>query len=188
MTVITDHFRHAVDDMTARVHGVGDDQWHRPTPCADWDVRELVNHVTVENLWVPPLLAGLAVADLGDVLAGDVLGADPVAAWDAAAHKAVDAFAAPSAADRTVHLSFGDVPGAEYAGELVADMVIHSWDVAHATGGDERLDPELVDVVAAWFAGNEEAYRSGGLIGPHLPTRPGADRQTRLLAAFGRQG
>lgn len=187
MITITGHFRRAVDDMTDRVHAIRDDQWHRPTPCAGWDVRELVDHVTLENLQVPPLLAGLAAADVADALDGAVLEGDPVAAWDAAARAAVDAFSAPSAADRSVHLPFGDVPGAEYAAEMVADLVIHSWDLARATGGDERLDPELVDVVSAWFAANEAAYRSGGLIGPHPRTPPDADPQTRLLAAFGRR-
>ncbi|MBX6767220.1 MAG: TIGR03086 family protein, partial [Actinomadura rubrobrunea] len=130
MTAITDHFRRAVDDMTDRVHAIRDDQWHRPTPCAGWDVRELVDHVTLEDLQVPPLLAGLTAADAADLLDDALLVDDPVAAWDAAARAAVDAFSAPSAANRSVHLPFGDVLGAEYAAELVADLVIHSWDLA----------------------------------------------------------
>ena len=54
---------------------------------------------------------------------------------------------------RTVHLSFGDVTGEEYARQLVADLLIHGWDLARAIGADETLDADLVDEVAAWFVG-----------------------------------
>ena len=57
---------------------------------------------------------------------------------------------------------------------------------ARAIGADERLDPELVDACAAWFASMEDLYRSIGAIGPRTETAPGADAQTTLLAAFGR--
>ena len=61
------------------------DLWAAPTPCTDWTVRDLVNHLTVEHLWVPPLLEGRTVAEVGDRFDGDVLGDDPAAAWEAAA-------------------------------------------------------------------------------------------------------
>ena len=61
------------------------DQWTHSTPCAEWDVRALVNHVVGEDRWVPPLLAGLTIAEVGDTLAGDLLGDDPQLAWDRAA-------------------------------------------------------------------------------------------------------
>ena len=88
--------------------------------------------------------------------------------------------------ERTVHLSFGDVPGGEYAMQLFADHLIHGWDLARAIGADERLDPELVDACAGWFASMESLYRSIGAIGERPDTPQGADTQTTLLAAFGR--
>jgi uncharacterized protein (TIGR03086 family) len=88
--------------------------------------------------------------------------------------------------DRTVHLSFGDFPGREYAMQLFADHLIHAWDLARAIGADERLDAELVAACTTWFAPVEEAYRSAGAIADRPPVPDGADAQTRLLAMFGR--
>ena len=119
------------------------DQWGCPTPCADWEVRNLVNHLVSEQLWVPPLLAGKRVADLGaGFAAGDVLGADPVAAWDAAAAAAASAaFAGRGALERTVHLSYADRPGEEYAREMVFDLVVHSWDLARGISARRDARP-----------------------------------------------
>ena len=69
---------------------------------------------------------------------------------------AVTATASGIVAGNTVHLSFGDVPAEEYAHQLAADHMIHGWDLAVATGGDTSMDPELVEALAAWFAGNED--------------------------------
>ena len=137
--------RRALEEFGRRVHAVGADPWGCPTPCTDWEVRHLVNHLVSEQLWVPPLLAGKRVADLGDGFAvGDVLGDDPVAAWDAAAAAATAAFAEPGALARVVHLSYADRPGEEYAREMIFDLVVHSWDLARGISADDTLDPGLV--------------------------------------------
>jgi uncharacterized protein (TIGR03086 family) len=186
MTDITELHRRAVDGMTARISDIKDTRWSSATPCSDWDLRDLVNHVTSECLWTAPLMAGKTVAEIGDVFDGDVLGTDPKSSWDAAARGAVEAISVPGALTRSVHLSFGDFPGDEYVRQMFADMLIHSWDVARATGGDELLDQELVSACAAWFVEMEDAYRGAGVIGPRAHIADEADEQTRLLAAFGR--
>ena len=186
MTDVTGTYRDALEGCSRRVAAVGPEDWHRPTPCADWDVRALVAHLVDENLWAPPLLAGRTIADVGDELAGDPLGDDPRAAWDTSAAAAAEAVARPGALEGTAHLSFGDVPGEEYVCQLTADLLVHAWDVARATGGDERLDPAVVDAVAAWFDGMEDLYRAAGAIGPAVPLPDGAGPQDRLLARFGR--
>ncbi|GAA1009734.1 TIGR03086 family protein [Acrocarpospora pleiomorpha] len=177
----------AMDGFGERVHAVGEDQWGLSTPCSDWNVRMLVNHIAGENMWTAPLMAGQTIADMGDSFEGDLLGPDPVKSFDASAEEAVMAVHEPGAMERTVHLSFGDVPGSEYATQLFADILIHSWDLAKATGGDQRLDPGLVSACASWFAEEENAYRSAGLIAPRVGVTGDADQQTRLLAAFGRR-
>ena len=124
---------------------------------------------------------------MGDRFDGDVLGADPLAAWIAASAGAVRAAGQDGAMDRIVHLSFGDFPGREYAQQLLADHLIHAWDLARAIGADERLDGELVESCASWFDAVEDAYRNAGAIAAR-PSVPGdADAQTVLLARFGRR-
>jgi uncharacterized protein (TIGR03086 family) len=150
--------------------------------------RYLVNHVVGEDLWVPPLLAGSTIAEVGDRFDRDVLGAEAVAAWTSASAAAVQAVDENSAMGRIVHLSFGDVPGREYVMQLFADHLFHAWDLARAIGASERLDTELVASCATWFDAAEDAYRSAGAIAARPPVPGEADAQTVLLARFGRRG
>ena len=177
----------ALEGCGRRVAAVGPNDWHQPTPCADWDVRALVAHLVDENRWVPPRLAGRTIADVGDELAGDPLGDDPGAAWETSAAEAREAVARPGALDTTAHLSFGDVPGGEYVMQLTADLLVHGWDLARATGGDEQLDAAVVEAVASWFDTMEAAYRAAGVIGPAVALPDAASAQDRLLARFGRK-
>jgi uncharacterized protein (TIGR03086 family) len=186
---VSDLHQRASGEFGRRVHAVGDDQWSLPTPCTEWDVRALVNHLVYENLWTVPLMEGRTIEDVGDRYEGDLLGDNPQAAYDAAAAPALEAVQQDGAMERTVHLSFGDFPGREYALQLFADHLVHAWDLARAIGADERLDPELVDACAGWFAAMEEAYRGAGAVGPRpeIAGDADADAQTRLLAMFGRR-
>ncbi|WP_344772568.1 TIGR03086 family metal-binding protein [Nocardioides panacisoli] len=176
-------YRRTVEAWNERVAAVPRDAWSGPTPCEDWTVRELVNHVTGENLWAPPLFDGATIEEVGDRFDGDLLGEDPAAAARAAADDAVAA-ADRVAADGTVHLSFGETPVEEYLAQLAADHLVHAWDLAAATGGDRRFDPDLVAAVASWFADREELYRSAGAIGPAAAGT--TDPQDDLIARFGR--
>src|SRR5437773_10641263 len=177
--------RRANEEFGARVSQIGDEQWEAGTPDTEWNVRDLVSHVLSENLWAPPLLAGSTISDVGDRFDGDVLGPDPKGSWLAASGYALAAADASGAMDRTVHLSFGDFPGREYAMQLFADHLIHAWDLARAIGADEHLDEELVASCATWFKAVEEAYRSAGAIAAPPPVPGHADPQTLLLARFG---
>jgi len=183
---VPDLHQRASAEFGRRLHMIGEDQWGLPTPCTDWDVRALVRHLVDENLWTPPLMEGSTIAEVGDRFEGDILGDDPKKAYDEAAAAAVASVHGDGNMERTVHLSFGDFPGREYAMQLFADHLVHAWDLARAIRADERLDPELVAACAEWFEPMESAYRSAGAIGPAVPVAEEADAQTRLLARFGR--
>ncbi|MDO7869082.1 TIGR03086 family metal-binding protein [Nocardioides jiangxiensis] len=175
--------RATVDRWQQLLDGVPDDAWAAPTPCAEWDVRALVNHVVGEELWLPPLLAGRTIAEVGDRFDGDLLGADPKAAGRRAAGAAAEAGEGVADGQR-VQLSYGEEAASEYLMQLAADHLVHGWDLAAASGQDRRLDPELVDAVAAWFRDREDMYRAGNAIGPRATSA--GDPQAELLAAFGR--
>ncbi|HZA76744.1 MAG TPA: TIGR03086 family metal-binding protein [Acidimicrobiales bacterium] len=183
---VADLHRRTMAEFVKRVEGVGD-RWDAPTPCQDWDVRTLVNHVVYEDVWTVPMMEGATVEEVGDRFEGDLLGDDPVAAARAAADAATIAAASGLVAGRTVHLSFGDAPAEEYAYQLAADHLVHGWDLAAATDGDRRFDPDLVEALAAWFADREDAYRSAGMIAERPPGDEPEDPQDRLIAAFGRR-
>lgn len=180
MDVVEMHHR-AGAEFVRQVESVKPDQWDAATPCSDWDVRTLVNHVVGEERWVVPLLAGQTIADVGSTLDGDLLGEDPAAAAAQAASAAREATADPVP---TVHLSYGDEDTTEYLRQLVADLLIHGWDLAVAIGSTPQLDPEVVSEVATWFEQREAMYRDGGAIAARVESGP--DPVARLLGAFGR--
>jgi uncharacterized protein (TIGR03086 family) len=177
-------YARTVEGWAERVNAVPSDRWDDPTPCRDWSVRDLVNHVCGEDLWTAPLVGGSTIADVGDRFDGDVLGSDPISSALAAARDATRAVAGTLPQGGTVHLSYGDERLEEYVHQLAADHLIHGWDLAVATGGDPRLDPALVAEVAGWFAEREELYRAAGAVGPRGTSHGGA--QGDLLAGAGR--
>jgi uncharacterized protein (TIGR03086 family) len=167
------------------VSAVPADAWARPTPCTDWNVRELVNHVVGEDCWTPPLMEGKTIAEVGSSLDGDLLGHDPVNAARTAAIGAIDSVARRLPLDEPVHLSYGDESPTEYVLQLSADHLIHGWDLAAAVGATRELDDELVADVAAWFAEREEMYRGAGIVADR-PAGSVDGAAAHLLVAFGR--
>jgi len=182
---VRDHHRRAIEHLGELVRATPPGAWYRPTPCDDWNVRDLVGHVVGENLWAPSLLEGTTIDDVGDRFDGDVVGDDPVGAWDRSSGGALAAAAATDL-DTTVHLSFGDFPAAEYLWQLTVDAVVHGWDLARATGQDETIDPEVAAACLSWFGPNEDAYRHAGAIGPAVAVAEGGDAASELVARFGR--
>ncbi len=179
-------YHRTVECWASRLNAVTDDQWGDPTPCAEWTVRDLVNHVVGEDRWTVPLMEGQTVEQVGGRFEGDLLGPDPIARGLEAAKDAVSVVAERLPRDDRLHLSYGDEDPEEYVFQLAADHLIHAWDLAAATRGDTRLDPHLVTEVAAWFSTREDVYRSMGVVGPRAATLTG-EPQADLLAAFGRR-
>lgn len=178
-------YRASVEGWSSKVSTITDEHWDLPTPCSDWTVRDLVNHVAGEDLWTPPLVAGQTIEQVGDQFDGDVLGDDPIGSARSAAAAAISATTAALPAAGIVHLSFGDFPVSEYAWQLVADHLVHSWDLAAAIGAPRELDPAAITDLAAWFDNWEEGFRGAGAIGPRVPA-PDGGAQAELLARFGR--
>ena len=177
-------YHRTVEAWADRVNAVGPDQWDEPTPCCEWTVGDLTNHVVGEDLWTAPLVNGSTIAEVGDRFDGDLVGDDPVRAALDAAMEATTAVARRLPEGGTVQLSYGEEQLTEYVYQLATDHLVHSWDLAVATGGDTRLDPHLVSEIATWFAPREELYRGAGAIGPRGVSHGGA--QGEMLAAFGR--
>ena len=185
ISVVSRH-RAALGEFDRVIGQVNADQWDLPTPCSEWDVRALVNHVVGEALWTPPILVGRTIAEVGDAFEGDLLGDDPIAAWAAARTGAAASADVDGVGSSIVHLSFGDTPALEYLRQLTADYLIHAWDLAVAIGVDSRLDAELVATTGAWFVDQEAGYRGAGVVAAPAPVASTDDPQDHLLAAFGR--
>ncbi|MGW7623002.1 TIGR03086 family metal-binding protein [Streptomyces antimycoticus] len=178
----------ALDLFTERVHEIRPNQWDDPTPCTEWTVRGLVNHLAVEQMWVPPLVReGASVANQSNALEGDLLGDDPVATWDVVVAAARDAFREPGALDRTVELSYGESPATHYCAQMTADAAVHAWDLSRAIGAEERIPKPLVDFSVREVAPYAADLEESGLFAAPVEPPPGADAQARLLALLGRE-
>jgi uncharacterized protein (TIGR03086 family) len=179
-------FQRAQAQFTDRVDAVAPDQWDDEA-LPGWTVGDLVAHLVSENLWVPPLLAGEPAAEgrFPDETS-DLLGSDPFIGWESAADDALSAFAEDDALMRTVHLTRGPTPATEYIGEMIADLVVHAWDLARATDGDTDLEPELI-TAALVLAERLPDDGVSGLFDPPIPVSDSAPPQVRLLARFGRK-
>ena len=186
MAELLDLFDRASGHFGDLAHQVKDDQWSNDTPCSDWDVRALVNHLVYEARWAVPLLEGQTIVDVGDRFEGDLLGDDPVASYDAALAEA-SAAVRDVDLDRIVHLSFGDLPASEYLTQLTSDFVVHGWDLARGIGADDRIDPDMVTFVYAAAEPMADMLAASGLFGERVPVADDADDQTKLLALFGRR-
>ncbi len=183
---ITALHRQALNSTRAFVAGITSTQWSNPTPCDDWDVRSLVNHIVVGNLWAAELAAGRGIHDVGDRLDGDHLGALPLESYDQSAKAAAEAFEAPGALDAPCSVSYGPIPGSVYAGHRFVDVLIHGWDIAIATGQMPALAQQLVD--ACWDVINPQLsdLQSSGMFGSP-ETSAATDPQLRLLETLGRR-
>jgi uncharacterized protein (TIGR03086 family) len=178
----------ALDSTQRYVAGIRDSQWTSSTPCTEWNVRQLVNHLVYEYLWAKELMNGKTIQEVGDRFEDkNLLGRDPRATYNQAAKEVHALFAAPGAMRKKVHLGRGDAPAAQYAGEMFLDTLIHGWDLAKATGQDTRLDPELVAACYAMVEGREKELAGSGVFGKAVRVPPRASQQTKLLAVLGRR-
>ena len=180
------HYSAALNHFGLLVRQVEPQQWALPTPCRQWTVRDLVNHVTAQQRWVPPLLAGVSAAEVGDRLEGDVLGQDPALAWKRAAAEAEEAVHAEQALAITVALWDGPALAAHLCAQLAMDTVVHAWDLARAIDADAGLPRGLVAFALRELSGYADRLSASGLFDPPRPVPRGADPQTRLLALTGR--
>ena len=182
MTTVSQRYDGVAGTFSARVSEVPPSAWGNPAPCEGWVARDVVRHL-VE--WVPGFFENLAGVDLGHPPSVDD---DPVAAWSALDGALRSTLADPAVASRTF-----DVRGATYTVEdaiatfVLGDVLVHTWDLARATGLDERLDPVEVHGMLEGMLPMDDVLRQSGQYGARVEVPEDADEQTRLIAFTGRR-
>ena len=180
MSEISDRYAVIGDGFTQRVEAVPPDRWDAQSPCTDWTARELVEHVINTHSRVLASLDGSEPA----LVSGNE---DLVVAWPRATNAVRDTLRDPTRAAVTVGGMFGEQPFESLVGRLLcADTLIHTWDLARATGQDESLDPDAVAKAIEFLSPIDDAIRRPGGFGPKIDPPANADVQTRLLSFAGR--
>lgn len=167
--------------FSARVEGVAGDQWSDPSPCQGWTARDVVSHVVETHRRVIAVTEGrgapIPTAD-----------EDVVASWHAVSAAVRAALADPAEASKTLGARFGNQTFEQLVGRILStDTLVHTWDLARATGQDDRLDTDSVQAAFAHLAPIDEALRVPGGFGPKIDPPLDADQQTRFLCFVGRR-
>ena len=181
MTIADEH-RRIAGQFTTTVEGVPAAAWDNPAPVEGWVARDVVRHL-VE--WFPAFLDGATGITLP---AGPSVDDDPAGAWRTQTD-AVQALLDDSAtAEREYDLPhIGRMPlGQAVSMIYTADVFMHRWDLARATGQDETLDPEKCAEMLAGMLPMDDVLRQSGQYGPRVAVPDDADVQTKLLAFIGR--
>ncbi|WP_326834605.1 TIGR03086 family metal-binding protein [Amycolatopsis rhabdoformis] len=179
----------AQDGFGAVVAAVPAERWDAPSPCAAWTVRDIVGHVLWGRrrlaTWITgedyPETAGAPGAPRPRVLCAG----DPARAWRTACDETAPVLTAEGLARVRTIEGFGTGPLTSLLPVFVTDALVHSWDVAHATGVAVTLDPRLVTDTAARM--RAIPLQRPEFFGPEVTPPQDADETTRLLAFLGRR-
>jgi uncharacterized protein (TIGR03086 family) len=176
-----DRYRKVAGGFSRRVEEVPPDAWDNPAPCEGWLARDVVRHL-VE--WMPSLFLSSAGIDPPTIPSVDD---DPAGAWHALDRALLAALDDPELAA----IEFDSRAGRHTVAAAIdmfgtSDILIHTWDLARATGLDETLDPDEVHRLLVGMEPMDAVLRDSGHYGPRVEVPDDADEQTRLIAFTGR--
>ncbi|WP_040686769.1 TIGR03086 family metal-binding protein [Nocardia vinacea] len=179
-----DRIDRAIDMTGGIVRGIAAEQMSAPTPCREWDLRELLNHlVGGMNIFAAQLQGLTPARDHHE----DWLDTDPQSAYAEAAVLDRAAWHRPDALEQTVRLGFGEVPGPMAAVIHLTELVVHGVDLAVATGQERLVDEQLcAEMLAIMREMGFENFRVPGMFGPEVAVPADAPAHRRLLAYVGR--
>jgi uncharacterized protein (TIGR03086 family) len=176
-------YRNVAGAFTARVAGVREEAWENPAPADGWVARDIVRHLVN---WVPPLLVTGANLTIPHGPSVDV---DPLGAWTTLSDAIQAVLDDPEVGSRQfAHPQAGSHPLDQAIGMFImGDVLIHTWDLARATGQDETLDPKEVVGMYEGMLPIDAMLRASGHYGPRVEVPDTADVQTKLIAFTGRR-
>jgi len=176
MSETADRYRKVAAGFTQRVEAVPDDAWDRPAPCEGWVARDVVRHlVDVAGFFRP-----------GVTVPGPSVDEDPAGAWAAVRDATQAALDDPAVAEQEMETPMGTSTMSSMIARFgIADLLVHTWDLARATGQDETLDPDEVERVYEAMLPMDDRMR-GSAFGPKVDVPDDADTQTKLIAFTGR--
>ncbi|KAA5837249.1 TIGR03086 family metal-binding protein [Saccharopolyspora hirsuta] len=172
------------------VAGVRPDQWDSATPCTDWNVRELVNHMVIGHRLFSGILRGEVALAPGalDPTNSDVLGNNPAASYRSAAEDLLAAFRRPGVLEKSFRVPAGEVPGIAAVHLRAVEELVHGWDLARATNQTPRFPDETVERQLSFTRKKlPDIPPEKSPFAPSQPIPDNAPPLERLVALLGRQ-
>lgn len=178
-----ERYRQVAAGFTERVRNVAEPDWAKPAPPDGWTARDVVGHLTE---WFPAFLASGTGITLPQ---GPPVTEDPLANWTTMSDGIQQLLDDPATEGKFLdHPVAGRHPLPQAVQNFfTADVFMHTWDLARATGQDETLDEEFAAELLAGMESLDEVLRASGQYGPKVEVPEDADVQTKLIAFIGRQ-
>ena len=148
-------------------------------------IRDILAAHVKDEAWVPDVLSGRTIEEVGDRYLGDVLGDDPIAAYDSANDLATAAVNGPLDPDAIVHLSYGDFPLSQYLEHVSIYRAFQAWSLAKHLGIEFRMSDALLDGLEDIVLPQLDDLRSFGVFPPEIEVPADSDRETKLLGRTG---
>ena len=156
---VADRYTTIAEGLNARVAGCAATDWAASTPCPEWTVRDILEHVVGVHR--------VALALLDEAAAEPDAGEDAAGAWTTVTTAMRQVLRDPERATRIVSPRFGDMPFEDLVSRMVcSDTLVHTWDLARATGQDEHLDEHAVAVAWTWMQPAGETLPRVGRVRP----------------------
>ncbi|MEU8590492.1 TIGR03086 family metal-binding protein [Streptomyces sp. NPDC048664] len=181
-------FFKAVELVGTTLAGVRPDQYDVTTPCPDYSVRDMANHLVSVLRRLTVLGAGGSFMSVPH-FADDVADGDWAAAWARSTKEFDTVWSDPAVLGRMIQLPWGPVPGAVAAVIYTNEFVLHTWDLAKATGQSPEWDPAMLAAPLANMKRAVPAEPRGGQVpfGPVVEVPEDAPAIDRLVGWYGRR-
>ena len=182
MSEVIERYQGLAEQFGARVEATPDDKWSAPAPCEGWAARDVVAHVVDSLRRITAAVNGGEPSTMGP-------DEDPKEAWRSSFAEAMEAVRQPGALEKPLAGGpMGPMPLEMMLGRLLStDVLVHTWDLARAVGGDERLDQDAVGHAYEGLKPLDAMLRMPGVFGPKVEPPADADLQTQFLSFLGRR-
>lgn len=175
------------------VDQIRDDQWDLVAPTEmtprqpGSSLRRVINYHAFDDAWVPDVLAGRTIEEVGAAWDGDLLGDHPKLNFAGIVETAVLAVRGLGDLDSIVQLSYGDYPAREYLKHITSFRGLRVYDLSRFIGADATMPAALVQGLWDELTPRAEEWREMGVYGPKVDVPDDAPLQDRLLGLTGRR-
>ena len=172
-------FQRAAEHTALILDGIDESQYESATPCAEWDVGDLIHHLVGSTRYYAAELSGGGHGEPGE-------NERPADAYRAAVAVVLEAFADPATMERTFPTPAGDLSGAQLLPVFFTEAVFHGWDLATATSQDSTIPDDIGAAALVVAEQGSEVGRALGVYGPVAPVADDAPDAIKALALVGR--